>query len=452
MAPKTVDLIEGRAGDDFQRRIEREMSDEYGEPAKHHAFQFGQEPEAPVQRGLQRLLTRRRGARPEPQQGQTLIEKRGGLLQAVGFDASGRQFDRERHAVELSADARDDRGFRIADVQTRATCHRALDEQLRGRERLDNRRREPRVVRRTGKRIQSVDMLALDPKRLAARRQDVDLRCRLDDACRQRRHRFDEMLAGIEDQKNSLVAQIGDQIGRRIVRLNRQPQHGGDGRRHQVGIAEHSEIDEQHGARESLDQVMSDRDRNRGLADAAGADDGDKARSVQLSRQLENVVIPADHSAQAAGKIGVRKIGGNDRRIIARTARPRDRRDEAIAPPGKGRDVSRAILSIAQRLAEAGHVKPQAAFFDDDVGPDPRHQILLADDFVRRGDQDDQNVERARAQLDGDALFCEEPFARHQMEGTKRQSVFGLPLSSWRLLSEPPAPGRSLGQGLPAAP
>ena len=61
------------------------MSDEYREPAKHHAFQFGQEPVAPVQRGLQCLLAWRRGARPLPQQCQTLVEKRGGLLQAVGI-------------------------------------------------------------------------------------------------------------------------------------------------------------------------------------------------------------------------------------------------------------------------------------------------------------------------------------------------------------------------------
>ena len=56
--------------------------------------------------------------------------------------------------------------------------------------------------------------------------------------------------------------------------------------------------------------MMPDRDRDRGLADAAGADDGDKARSGQLSRQREDVVVPADHPAQAAGQIGVRKIGG----------------------------------------------------------------------------------------------------------------------------------------------
>ena len=106
MRAKNERLIDGRAGHDGQRRIEGKMSDEYREPAKHDAFKFGKEPVAPIERRVQRPLTRRRGARSEPQQGQALVEKRGGLLQPVGLDAPRRQLDRERHAVELSADAR----------------------------------------------------------------------------------------------------------------------------------------------------------------------------------------------------------------------------------------------------------------------------------------------------------------------------------------------------------
>ena len=37
-------LIEGRAGHDGQGRVERKMSDEHGEPAKHQAFRFGSSP------------------------------------------------------------------------------------------------------------------------------------------------------------------------------------------------------------------------------------------------------------------------------------------------------------------------------------------------------------------------------------------------------------------------
>ena len=36
-----------------------------------------------------------------------------------------------------------------------------------------------------------------------------------------------------------------------------------------VGIAQHAKIDEEHDAGEGLDQMMSDRHRNRGFADAA---------------------------------------------------------------------------------------------------------------------------------------------------------------------------------------
>jgi hypothetical protein len=95
---------------------------------------------------------------------------------------------------------------------------------------------------------------------------------------------LDEVLAGVEDQKNSLVPQMGQQARRRVARLNRQPQHGGGRCGDEGRIAEHGEVDEEDGAGESLHQVMPDCDRRRGLADAAGADDGDEAGGGQLRR------------------------------------------------------------------------------------------------------------------------------------------------------------------------
>ena len=139
------------------------MSNENGEPAKHHPFLLGQEPVAPVKRGLQCLLARRCRARPVPQPCQTLIQKRGGLLQPVGFNASGRELDRKRHTVKLPADVCDKGSFRIAEIQARAARNRALYEQLACRKLLDSRRRKPRGVRGTRKRIQPVNVLALDP-------------------------------------------------------------------------------------------------------------------------------------------------------------------------------------------------------------------------------------------------------------------------------------------------
>ena len=65
------------------------------------------------------------------------------------------------------ADADHDCGFRIAEVEVRAARRRAFDEQLWRGKCLGNRRRDPRVVWRTSKRIQSVDVLALDLEGLA---------------------------------------------------------------------------------------------------------------------------------------------------------------------------------------------------------------------------------------------------------------------------------------------
>ena len=59
-------------------------------------------------------------------------------------------------------------------------------------------------------------------------------------------------------------------------------------------------------------------------------------------------------------------------------------------------------------------MKPQAAFFNDDVGPNPGQQILLADDLVGPGQQHNENIESPGAQLDWRAVLCEESFAHDQ--------------------------------------
>ncbi len=76
-------------------------------------------------------------------------------------------------------------------------------------------------------------------------------------------------------------------------------------------------------------------------------------------------------------------------------------------------------------------MEPQAAFLDNHIGPNPRHQILLADDFIRRGRQGDEDVEGARAQLYGSAFSCQEPFTRSQMERAKRQIMNKKEVLNW---------------------
>jgi hypothetical protein len=157
-----------------------------------------------------------------------LVEKRGSLLQTVRLDPSGRQFDRERHSIQFSADVCDDGRLRIADFQTGAARHRALHEQLGCGELLKSCCCEPWNVRRIGKRIQPVDVLTLNPERLSAGGQDMGLRCGVDDACHKPSDRFHEVFARIQDQQDSLVLQKRNEVWRHVVRLDRDPEHGGN--------------------------------------------------------------------------------------------------------------------------------------------------------------------------------------------------------------------------------
>ena len=236
--------------------------------------------------------------------------------------------------------------------------------------------------------------------------------------------RIDDMLAGVEHQKHPLVLQMRDQARRCIVGADRQPQHGCDRRDRQIGCDERAEVEEEHGATEGLDQIVRDGDRDGGLADAAGADDRDEALRREQILDRADVVGAPDHAGQAAGQVRVRNIQrlgrGHGGEYRGRTAGPRDRCHEAVAAPGQGGDVARAILAVAQRLAQARHVKAQAAFFDRDIGPDLGQQIPLADGLVGTRCERDQDVESARAKVDGRAAFGEEPFARDQAERPER--------------------------------
>ena len=59
---------------------------------------------------------------------------------------------------------------------------------------------------------------------------------------------LDEMLTIVEDQENSLVAQMRNQARSWIFGLDRQSQHQRKRRGDEIRIAQRSEVDEQHGA------------------------------------------------------------------------------------------------------------------------------------------------------------------------------------------------------------
>ncbi|MGY4299652.1 hypothetical protein ACVWXN_007747 [Bradyrhizobium sp. i1.4.4] len=275
-----------------------EVTGEDGKPAQHEALGVGQEPVAPVQRRLQRLLPRRRGALALPEQIEAFVEQCGRLLQSVGLDPAGGELDRQRHAVELAADPCDDRGIDVIERDLRAAGHGTFEEELKRGIGLRGSRGQPGIVRRNGERRQPVDLLALDTQGLAARGEDMDMGCGVKDFGCQRRRGGDDMLAIIQDQQHPLVAEMREQCRQRIVGLRRQAQHQQDRGDHEIGIAERGEVDEMRGIGESLEQVVRDRHRNGGLADAARADDRDEVRADELVGDGGDRIVAPDHPLQ----------------------------------------------------------------------------------------------------------------------------------------------------------
>jgi len=101
----------------------------------------------------------------------------------------------------------------------------------------------------------------------------------------------------------------------------------------------------------------------------------------------------------------VRKVRGGDLLVIGgRLPACENRGDKAVASPRQSSNESRTILSVSQRFSETGYMKAHATFFNGNSGPYPRHQLFFAADFVRRRSQGDQDIESARAQLDGNAF------------------------------------------------
>src|SRR5262245_61013691 len=116
-------------------------------------------------------------------------------------------------------------------------------------------------------------------------------------------------------------------------------------------------------------------------------------------------------------------------------------RYEAIAPPGKRRDVACAILPVAQRLSKIGDVEPQTVLTDGDIRPNLGHQVPLAHGLIWVGDECNQNIERSGAQLQTGSVFREQSFAYRQCEGAERCYVSGLCCRRWQYISLPQPPG-----------
>jgi hypothetical protein len=63
---------------------------------------------------------------------------------------------------------------------------------------------------------------------------------------------------------------------------------------------------------------------------------------------------------------------------------------------------------------------PEATLVDRDTRPDPRHQIMLADNLARMLDQNEEDIERAAADMKRDTFPFDQPLRCVQAERSER--------------------------------
>ena len=129
-AVEDVLRLERLARADRLRRVEREAAEEHREPAQQHLLPLAEQPVAPFHRRAERAMPRQRGAAAAREQLECVVQPAGDLLRRQHAHARGGQLDRERDAVEATADLGHRVAVRLGERERGQRRVRPLDEQL----------------------------------------------------------------------------------------------------------------------------------------------------------------------------------------------------------------------------------------------------------------------------------------------------------------------------------
>ena len=300
-----LDALPGRHG--FGRG-RTEGSREDAESSEDALLGRRTEREGPVDRGAQGLVALDGGTSPTGQEPEAFVETSRDLGRAHGDDSRRRgELDRERDAVEPSAQLPDRGAGRRVEHEGRIHRLRAIDEQSPGvapDERLEVRRRVG-----YGKRAQRSHVLAVDREALAAGCQDADL-------WRFPQHRIDEPRRGIEQvfavvqhEEQSLAAQeLGDEIHDRDARAWLDTQGGGNDLEHGFRFARGRELAEPCPIPEVRQDLGRDLDREASLADAADTGEREQSPLTKRVRNVCDILVASDERADLCGEIARERV------------------------------------------------------------------------------------------------------------------------------------------------
>ncbi len=293
-------------------RVERGATGEHGEAPGQLPLVGPQQVPAPLDGRAQGAVARGGRAVAAVQQREMVVcgQSRGDLLDGELAQPRGRELDRQRQPVQRGADLGDGGAVGRTDDETGADGGRAVGEQP-----------YRRVVRPQWSQRQQ--RLAGQPERLPAGREHRDAGTFGQQGADQRRDGVDDVLAVVQHQQQLAVErgdQATDRVGGGAERRLPHAERAEDRRRHLVGNG--GQVHHAHLAAAQRSAGGDRLEREAGLADAAGAEDGDQP-GVAVGGEPFQLPRPADEAGQGGRRAPGGLLGAQDREVGGRQLRRR---------------------------------------------------------------------------------------------------------------------------------
>src|SRR5712675_1368500 len=262
-------------------------------------------------------------------------------------------------------------------------------------------------------------MLTLYFQQFSTRGQNMDLFRLPVELLGKRGDRLDHMLTAIENDKKLSRTNEVDQLQAGVFRFECKSQGSRDSPRNMARIGKAFQVNKIDFPAKLLGSGAANSQGNGRLANAAGAE---QCHEPLISKLVANL---ADHRFAPNHRDRSHREPALVAELIVpafRIAGERDHgADERIAPSLDVCDVSVAKLAVTKRLADCGHVDPEASLLNGYIRPDVIDELLLRDYLTWAVGKIGQNIQRPIPEGKHLAVTPEHPFANRKFERTEPQ-------------------------------
>ncbi|AQA25610.1 kinase/ LuxR family transcriptional regulator domain protein [Rhodococcus sp. MTM3W5.2] len=309
---------------DALRRVELETTGEHRHPPPQHPLPLGAQLMAPVDTQAQRLLPRRRAATTPGQQAVAIVQPVQDLFRRHRPQAPRGQLDGQRQPVQPLADPGHRDLVVLGEPELRDRGGRPFGEERHGVAPSQPAPGRAPIRIRNRQRRHPQKGLRSDAERLAAGRQDPEVRAAPQQRFGEPRGRIEYVFTVVQHQQQPSIGEVLRQrVLRAIRRLLPQPQRRG----HQVGqkglFLQLAELDQPDPVLERPPRVLGHPEREPGLADPADPGQRHQARNRQQPSRLGHLAATADETGQLERQVpDLAPDSGSHRTVTLNTRSP----------------------------------------------------------------------------------------------------------------------------------